>query len=116
MMKYWFISLVIVVGIFSSSSHAASYSHISSVKGLTFFADGVRIKLESMKEVESCENQNFYYLPTPDERYNKFVSALLAAKASGEKLSLQLVGCEQVTSYSYPKVTHIYFCDTSYCE
>lgn len=115
-MKYQSVFLMVILASGLSVSHAESYSSVSSVKGLTFYDDGVRIKLESMKEVESCANQNFYYLPTPDEKSNKLVSVLLTAKASGEKLSLQLVGCEQMTGYSYPKVTHIYFCDTVYCN
>ncbi len=96
--------------------HAVTYSEVTTVKALTFNQDGVRVKLESMKSAESCENQNFYYLPTPTNQQNKLISALLTAKASKGKISLQLVGCENMGSYSYPKINHIYFCDTVMCN
>lgn len=94
---------------------AESYSEVASVDALTFSTYGVRVKLTSMKSVEGCADQNYYFLPTPDDSYDKMVSALIAAKATGEKLSLQLTQCEPLGSNSYPKITHIYMCDSSFC-
>ena len=97
-------------------THAASYSNVTTVKALTLGADGVRVKLDSMKELEGCVNQKYYYLSTPTNQEDKLVSALLTAKISKQKINFQLSGCETMSSYSYPKIRHIYFCDTALCN
>ncbi|WP_432467884.1 hypothetical protein [Agarivorans sp. Z349TD_8] len=101
---------------FSSTSIAESYSDPSVITALTFGTDGVRVRLESMKAAESCETQNYYFLHTPDESHDKLISVLLSAKVAQQKVSLQLAGCHQLGANNYPKISHIYFCDTSFCS
>jgi len=101
---------------FTNLSLAESYSPISTIKALTFSTTGVRVKLENMTEsIEGCSTQNYYYLPTPDQQSDKLVSVLLAAKISGQGIWFQLSGCQDMAQYNYPKISHIYFCDTSWC-
>lgn len=108
---------LVTLFLYHSAGYAESYSEASTVTALTLGANGIRVKLNKMKSVESCVTQDYYYLDTPDDdRYDKLVSALMAAKVSQQKLSFQFVGCSQVGSKSYPKISHIYFCDTSFCS
>ena len=101
---------------YSSLAYSASYSKVASIEALTFSNKGVRVKLTEMSPAEGCANQNWYYLPTPDSSYGQMVSSLIAAKATGEKISLQLLLCEPLGTYSYPKINHIYMCDSEFCS
>ena len=102
-------TMPIITLFFPLLSDAASYSNVTTVKALTLGAEGVRVKLDSMKELEGCINQKYYYLAIPTNQQDKLVSALLTAKVSRQSISLQLSGCETMSSYSYPKISHIYF-------
>jgi hypothetical protein len=91
-------------------AYSESYSNVSTVKGLTIGAISARVQLDSMKLAEGCSNEKFYLL---DSENNKAMfSSILAAKASGQKVSFQLIGCENDTA----KISHVYMCDTKFCS
>lgn len=88
-----------------------SNSNLSTIKAITVGSGYARVRLESMKEAEGCVNtKNWYYLDTVNNQ--EMFSTLLAANISGKKLTLQLAGCQG----EYPKISHIYLCDTLVCN
>lgn len=108
-MKFIKIGVVSIFLLFSNAN-AESYSNVSTVKGMTVGVGFARIQLVSMKAAENCLNSNYYWLDTSQGK--EMFSALLAAKASGSELSLQLVGCQG----DMPKITHVYICDKPFCS
>ena len=102
--------LVIISLIATSFVYGVTYSNVSTVKGMTVGDTGVRVQLESMKPAEQCSTTNFYFVDTSISK--DMYSALLAAKASGQKVSFQLIGCHN----NIPKVTQVYLCDTHFCS
>lgn len=105
-MKY---ALILFFSIQSSFVFSESYSEVSTVKGLTVGNSYARVQLSTMKETESCTNSKFYYLDNSESK--DMFSTLLAAKASGQLVSLQLVGCAN----NMAQISHVYACDTSFC-
>ncbi|NMH63824.1 hypothetical protein [Shewanella salipaludis] len=106
-MKYLVVFSLLLV---SSLSWSESYSNVSIVKGLTIGATHARVQLESMKLAEGCSNIKFYFLDIQNNK--EMFSSILAAKASGQKVSFQLLGCENDTA----KISHVYLCDTQFCS
>lgn len=96
--------------ILSGFCNGESYSDASTVKGITVDEGYARIKLDNMKPAEGCEKEGYYYLDT--SLYKEGFSVILAAKAAGQKLSFQLVGCHG----DMAKISHVYFCDKSFCN
>ncbi|WP_156804555.1 hypothetical protein [Gallaecimonas xiamenensis] len=94
----------------SFSAFSASYSEISFVSGLTVGGGYVRVKLENMKEAEGCKISKFYYLQPSSNQ--EIFSSLLAMKAAKQKVSFQLSGCQN----DMPVITHMYMCDTDFCN
>lgn len=102
--------LLLVSLLFPLVGFTESYSPISTVKGLTIGQGYVRVKLVDMEPAEDCSKTDYYLLDTSVQKDG--FSAVLAAKASGQKLSFQLKGCHG----DMPKISHIYFCDRAFCS
>ena len=111
-MKYFGLLIILYSGI----TLATDYSDVTTINGFSIGQDFVRIKLNEMKVVEGCPDQNWYVLDTTTEGDRVFFSGLLSANAANMELSLQLTGCHQAGIRSYPKITHVYLCDTQYCN
>lgn len=104
-------------------AQAEVYTEPSTVKGITFGAGYVRVKLDAMlseskydSSVEQCITRTFYSFDASTEFGRQAYSALLSAKMAGAKVSLQLNGCYQVGNNIYPKINHVYVCDTLFCS
>ena len=101
----------------SSFTYGESYSDTAAIKGMTVGEGYSRIKLSSMNSTrvlnaaESiCEKHDYYYLDTSVSK--DMYSALLAANASKQTVSLQLIGCQG----GYPKISHVYLCERAFCQ
>ncbi|WP_195742872.1 hypothetical protein [Shewanella woodyi] len=70
-----------------------------------------RVKQVNMPSEELCGRNDWYILDIQLDKNKAMFSALLAAKASGQKVHFQLTGCWQ----NYPKITHVYNCKNQYC-
>ena len=102
---------LLTLTLFAANVQAETYSEVSTVKGITIgTTTAARVVLDSMKPgVESqCSDQKYYSL---DLSNKEMFSGILAAKASGAKLSFQLNGCEN----NRPKIVHVYLCDQKFC-
>ncbi len=102
--------LATVIVLVSTLSQAESYSPSSKIKGMTIGTDYARIQLETMGPAEGCDSPKYYKLATTNGA--GMFSALLAAKASGSIVSVQLIGCDS----NMPNITHVYLCDNKLCD
>lgn len=93
---------------------AASYTVVTEIKAMTIGDTGVRVKLKTMGKYENCSEDRWYFLDTNTKNFNTMYSGLLSHKASREKVFLQLIGCD--SSKKYPKISHVYLCDTTWCQ
>jgi hypothetical protein len=100
-------------------SIAEQYSEVSNVKSITVnHGNWVRVRLASMGPYESCgaTTPPAWYvidLSATDLPGKEMYSALLTAKATGQKVYFQLNGCFRDTSYT--SITAVYYCDTRDC-
>lgn len=96
--------ILAVLALFAFNSYAAEQSAISKVTFVTVGTTYARIKLETMKAVESCPEQDFYILDFSIDPGNHMYSALLSAYATKTPTYLLLSGCYQ----NKPRITHVY--------
>lgn len=111
-MKYFGLLIVFYSGV----TFSTAYSYVTTISGISVGENYVRVKLSEMNVVEGCVDQNWYVLDTTNQTQEIFFSSLLSANAANMELSLQLTGCHQAGIRSYPKITHVYLCDTQYCN
>ncbi|KZN60075.1 hypothetical protein N473_25465 [Pseudoalteromonas luteoviolacea CPMOR-1] len=104
------LSLVLI----HNNAQAASYTEVSEIKAITIGTEGVRVKLRTMKQYENCSQKDWYFLDTNIKNFDTMYSGLLSHKATKEKIFLQLTGCD--SSNKYPKINHVYLCDTTWCQ
>ena len=97
-------------------SLAESYSELSTVKGYTLGENFMPIKLQTMKSVEGCANQEWYYLSTATEGGRLKASSVITSYVTKEKLFLQITGCADIETREYPDISHVYQCNTLWCE
>jgi hypothetical protein len=62
-----------------------------------------RVKFQTMVTAESCANQSWYILSFQSGMGKEMYAAILAAKASGQEMRVQLNGCDT----GYPSITHV---------
>jgi len=86
--------------------NAGEASNISKIDLMTVGANYVRVQLESMKNVEGCSNQTKYLLDINGGQHKEMYSALLAAQAQQQDVSVMLTGCH--SSLNYPLISHVY--------
>jgi hypothetical protein len=70
-----------------------------------------RVKKANMLGGESCSKSEWYILDFQLDENKAMFSALLTAKASGQKVHFQLIGCW----LDYPKITYVYNCENQQC-
>jgi len=105
--RYAFILWVFIC----SLSHGASYSAPSLITNMTVGKDFARVKTQNISAAESCAKSSWYILDFNTNASAEMYAMLLAAKASGQKVHFQLIGCY----LDYPKVSHVYNCENSSC-
>jgi hypothetical protein len=110
------VSTFLLMSNLASLSMAESYSNVSAVKGYTLGESYMRIKLESMKSVEGCADQDWYHLSTDTDGGRLKASSIMTSYVTQEPLFLQITSCTDVGSREYPKVTHVYQCSTMWCQ
>ncbi|EAQ64327.1 hypothetical protein MED121_04388 [Marinomonas sp. MED121] len=108
--------LGILAFLVSGAAFSASYSEVSIVKGVSIGENFVRVKLQNMKSLENCPHQSWYVLDTTADSSKLLYSGILSANAAKTKLSLQITDSHSVGSKTYPKITHVYLCDTAFCS
>lgn len=107
--------ILILLSTLAINTFSESYSKPTIVKGITLGNGYSRIRLASMIDSEGCANQGWYVLDTSTKYGEQALSTLLTAKVSQSKVSVQLHMCIEAGGKSYPKINHLYFCDTQYC-
>ncbi len=100
-MKKLILTALLSVSLFAS---AAEQSDVAKITFMTVGPDYARIKLETMKVVEGCPQQDFYMLDLANDANKPMYSALLSANATKEDIYLLLSGCH----LNKPKITHVY--------
>lgn len=116
-MKY----MLWVILLFAGSTSAEFYTQNLPVTDLSLGGSslsGFRVKLGTMENTGyDCSISSWYMYPysASDPNYSAVYSTLLASKVSGAKVGIQIVGCVTSGDRTYPKITHVYFCDTPLC-
>ena len=110
------LSLFLVFTFISFGVHSESYSPPVTVEGITLGSDYARLKFSEMSSLEDCDNQGWYVLDTSTTYGEQSLSIFMAAKVSSSKVSVQLHECISRGAKSYPKINHVYFCDTQFCS
>lgn len=107
-MKY----LTFILLIISKPLLAVTYTTPDFIHNMTVGRDFARVQMNTMQSAESCSSSQWYLLrfevPTDQAMY----SMLLAARSAKQKVHFQLIGCDT----NYPKIRHVYSCDTSSCQ
>lgn len=110
--------LVFIIIFANKVSAEAFYTAPSAVKSVSLGDIGVRVKLINMEDVrQPCATHTDWYMLSNSIQYiDKAYSTFLTSKLSSMPVNFQISGCVSYGGRQYPKITHVYFCDTKLCS
>lgn len=104
---------VLGLTLLADTCQAEAYSKVSTIKNMTVGLGMARVELtDNTGSFEACSSDRTWYLldlSSAAAGTKEMLATLLSAKAAGQKVFLQTIGC--VGSYS--RLTHIYLCDAA---
>lgn len=98
------IGISILSLLLATPAFSESYSNYGVITELSVGVGWARVKTEGMLEFEGCIKQTWYALSLSSGEGKEMFAAILAAKASGQRVRFQLTNCFS----DYPSITHIY--------
>lgn len=114
MNKLVLVILLVVLPLYVNSE--TFYSAPSIVKSLSLGELGLRVKVENMENPnQNCTNNEWYVLEESSPFFDSAYSTLLTSKVAKLSVNFQIIGCVEDGSRLYPRIRHIYFCDTKLC-
>jgi len=105
-----------IASVIASPAIAESYSEISSIKHITLGGDVVRIRLNTMKDITGCSNTYWYALNLSEPFAKEKYSALLAAKATKEKVffnfyqTIVMADIQELIWYIFAIIHNVHSC------